>query len=151
MTHFSTPARPVALAACGLAALTLSACGASATPGAAGESHVVVRNCGQDVEFPAPAKRMFVNDGNLISMVLAIGAQDQVAAVSSVQRDAAVLRKHYGPAVDGLRDVSKTYPGRETVLAQRPDVMVAGWSYGLDEPTNQPRPACARTASRAMC
>lgn len=115
------------------AALTVSACapGSDAETSAAGQ--VTVSNCGEQVTFPSPAKRLFVNDGNLVSMVLAIGAAKQTAAVSSMQRDRTVLRKHYGPVVDRLNDVSKQYPGRETVLAQRPDVMVAGWSYGYDE------------------
>ncbi|MEV6429741.1 ABC transporter substrate-binding protein [Nocardia sp. NPDC051463] len=95
-----------------------------------------LRNCDADVRFPAPAQRLFVNDGNLISMVLALGAHDRVAAVSSLQRDADTLRKHYGPAVDSLKSVAPEYPARETVLAQRPDVMIAGWSYGYDETKN---------------
>jgi iron complex transport system substrate-binding protein len=94
---------------------------------------VTVRNCGEDATFPHPAKRLFVNDGNLISMVLAIGAEGQVAAVSSLQRDADVLREHYGSVVDRLPVASATYPSRETVLASTPDVVVAGWSYGYDE------------------
>ncbi|MCM6773263.1 ABC transporter substrate-binding protein [Nocardia sp. CDC159] len=111
------------------AVLTVAGCGGS--PTAAG--NLTVRNCGQEVRFPAPAKRLFVNDGNLISMALALGAQDSVVAVSSMQRDADTLRRHYGPAVDGLKQVAPEYPSRETVLAQRPDVMVAGWGYGYDE------------------
>ncbi|MEV0687358.1 ABC transporter substrate-binding protein [Nocardia sp. NPDC050378] len=121
-----------------LATTALAAVLAACT-GTAAESTttVTVRNCGVETGFPAPAQRMFVNDGNLISMVLALGAQDQVAAVSSVKRDAATLRAHYGAEiVDGLNDVAPEYPSRETVLAQRPDVMVAGWSYGYDEASN---------------
>lgn len=114
------------------AALTVSACATSSDADTAA-GQVTVTNCGEQVTFPSPAKRLFVNDGNLVSMVLAIGAAKQTVAVSSMQRDRKALRKHYGPVVDRLNDVSKQYPGRETVLAQRPDVMVAGWSYGYDE------------------
>jgi iron complex transport system substrate-binding protein len=35
--------------------------------------------------------------------------------------------------VAGLNQVSNDYPGLETVIAARPDVMVAGWNYGYDE------------------
>ncbi|WP_194820464.1 ABC transporter substrate-binding protein [Nocardia sp. XZ_19_385] len=119
------------LAAAALTA-TLAACGNQAP--AAGT--LTVRNCDADVPFPAQAQRMFVNDGNLISMALALGAQDQVVAVSSVQRDADTLRRHYGTVVDDLKSVAPQYPTRETVLAQRPDVMVAGWNYGYDEAKN---------------
>lgn len=115
-------------------AAVLTAC--SGTTPAATDT-LTVRNCGVDTAFPSPAQRMFVNDGNLISMILALGAQDQVVAVSSIQRDAETLRKHYGTeAVDGLNSVAPEYPSRETVLAQRPDVMVAGWNYGYDEASN---------------
>ncbi|MFE9579685.1 ABC transporter substrate-binding protein [Nocardia sp. NPDC006044] len=115
-------------------ALAAAVAGCSAEKAAGGD--ITVRNCDVDVRFPAPAKRLFVNDGNLISMALALGAQDQVVAVSSVQRDADTLRRHYGPVVDQLKSVAPEYPSRETVLAQGPDVMVAGWSYGYDEAKN---------------
>jgi iron complex transport system substrate-binding protein len=119
----------------------LTACGgtdadepANAAASASGPGQVTVENCGTRVTFPRPAKRLYVNDGNMISMALAIGAERNVAAVSSMQRDAPVLREHYGAAaVDGLKQTAETYPSRETVLAQRPDVVFAGWSYGWDE------------------
>ncbi|GAB4587414.1 ABC transporter substrate-binding protein [Nocardia sp. IFM 10818] len=110
----------------------VAGCGASEEP----KGNLTLANCGVDTQFPAPAQRLFVNDGNLISMVLALRAQDQIAAVSSIQRDADTLRRHYGDAVDRLNSVAPEYPSRETVLAQRPDVMVAGWNYGYSEATN---------------
>ncbi|MRH90023.1 ABC transporter substrate-binding protein [Nocardia sp. SYP-A9097] len=113
----------------------VGALAACSSPQAA-TGNLSIRNCGVSARFPAPAQRMFVNDGNLISMVLALGAQQQVVAVSSLKRDAETLRKHYGDAVDGLNSVAPDYPSRETVLAQRPDVMVAGWNYGYSEATN---------------
>ncbi|WP_442790383.1 ABC transporter substrate-binding protein [Nocardia sp. CDC153] len=126
------------------AAAVLAGCGSSqATSG-----NLTVRNCGVEQRFPSPAQRMFVNDGNLISMVLALGAQDQTVAVSSLKRDADTLRKHYGDAVDKLNSVAPDYPSRETVLAQRPDVIVAGWNYGYSESTNL-TPDSLRTAGVA--
>ncbi|MCO1580839.1 ABC transporter substrate-binding protein [Crossiella sp. SN42] len=124
--------RPLPLLIGAVALLALPACGSgpAAQPGA---SSVTVTNCGSQVSFPSPAKRLFVNDGNLIALTLALRAQDQIAAVSSVQRDAATLKRHYGEVVDKLNSVAPEYPSRETVLAQRPDVMVAGWSYGYAE------------------
>lgn len=115
------------------AVLTLTACAAEGTSAGDSDRRATVENCGQQVDFPAPARRMFVNDSNLVSMVLALGAQDQVAAVSSIGRDEAVLTEHYGDAVEGLEQVSDDYPSLETVVAAKPDVMVAGWSYGYDE------------------
>ncbi|KRB73101.1 iron transporter [Nocardioides sp. Root190] len=113
--------------------LGLSGCGAATTAGPQADGTVSITNCGEKVEFPAPAQKLFVNDSNLISMVLALGAEDQVAAVSSIGRDEKVLTEHYGDAVAGLNQVSNDYPGLETVIAAKPDVMVAGWNYGYDE------------------
>ncbi|ONM46856.1 ABC transporter substrate-binding protein [Nocardia donostiensis] len=115
-----------------VAAVTLAGC--AADPSTLGE--LTIRNCGQDVTFPAPAQRMFVNDSTLISMVLALGAHKQVTAVSSLGSDIATLRKHYGPAADELNEVASQSPSREAVLAQRPDVVVAGWNYGFTESAN---------------
>jgi iron complex transport system substrate-binding protein len=126
-----TSTRTVVLTAT-LSALAFSGCSAAADKQSA-PSEVTVTNCEKQVSFPSPAKRLFVNDSNLISMVLAIGAEDQVAAVSSLNRDQEVLSEHYGPAVGELNQVSDDYPSLETVIAQRPDVMVAGWNYGYDE------------------
>lgn len=128
------PTRTTTLVAA-LGALTLSGCSAAAERQDA-TGQVTVTNCGEPATFPAPAERLFVNDSNLISMVLALGAEDRVAAVSSLNRDQDVLTEHYGAAVGELPQVSDDYPGLETVLAQRPDVMVAGWSYGYDEATH---------------
>ncbi|WFG46021.1 hypothetical protein [Pseudonocardia alni] len=131
------PLRLSAVLAAGVVAL--AACSAPApAPAAAGDpaGTVTVQNCGAPAQFPAPAQRLFVNDGNMISMVLALGAQDRVTAVSSMQRDADTLRRHYGAAVDGLAQAAPEYPTLETVLARDPDVMVAGWNYGYGEEKN---------------
>ncbi|GEL21743.1 ABC transporter substrate-binding protein [Pseudonocardia sulfidoxydans NBRC 16205] len=123
---------PAALAAAAL----LAGC-SSPAPAAPASTTVTVTNCEAPAEFPAPATKVFVNDGNLISMMLALGAQDSIVAVSSLQRDAATLSRHYGAGpVDGLKQVAPEYPSLETVLAQSPDVMVAGWNYGYSETKN---------------
>ncbi|MGW4245823.1 ABC transporter substrate-binding protein [Nocardia sp. NPDC004722] len=130
--RLGSPARWVRSLAVVSALGAVAACG---SPQAA-TGNLTVRNCGVETKFPSPAQRMFVNDGNLISMVLALGAQEQTVAVSSLKRDAETLRKHYGDAVEKLNSVAPDYPSRETVLAQRPDVMVAGWNYGYSESAN---------------
>lgn len=123
---------------CLVAAAVLSLVGCTAATHASSSpaqvtGTVTITNCGEVLEFPSPAERLFVNDSNLISMVLALGAEDQVTAVSSINRDEKVLLEHYGTAVEGLDQVSDDYPSLETVIAARPDVMVAGWNYGYDE------------------
>jgi iron complex transport system substrate-binding protein len=115
------------------AVLSLAGCGAATGAPDTTARTVSITNCGEALEFPSPAKHLFVNDSNLISMVLALGAENQVAAVASINRDEEVLREHYGDAVQELNQVSDDYPGLETVIAAKPDVMVAGWNYGYDE------------------
>jgi iron complex transport system substrate-binding protein len=133
--------RRAALLGVGVALVLVGCAGPSGAPpsGAAGAGAVgtvTVTNCGAPAQFPAPARRMFVNDTNMISMVLALGANDQVTAVSSLRDDgAAALRRHYGGAVDALKVVSPENPALETVLANRPDVVVAGWNYGYSAAT----------------
>lgn len=139
MTRPSCATRTAHSALATTAVLVLAACGSSGDNGGeqaaarSGDATASVTNCGSEVEYRTPAERLFVNDSNLISMVLALGAEDQVAAVSSIGRDQEVLTQHYGDAVAGLNQVSDDYPSLETVIAVRPDVVVAGWNYGFDE------------------
>lgn len=115
---------------------TVAACSSGADTTQEAQS-ITITNCDTDLEFPSPAQRLFINDGNMISMALALDAQDQVVAVSSMQRDAETLARHYGQdAVDGLNQVAPEYPSLETVLAQDPDTMIAGWNYGYSEDKN---------------
>ncbi|HZZ49263.1 MAG TPA: ABC transporter substrate-binding protein [Pseudonocardia sp.] len=112
-----------------------AACGAPPPPPVTGPTTTVV-NCGVPTAFPAPAHRLFVNDGNMISIALALGAGDQVAAISSLGPDGPLLRRHYGAdALDRLRVATPEQPALEIVLAARPDVMVAGWGYSYSEAT----------------
>ncbi|AZA09438.1 ABC transporter substrate-binding protein [Corynebacterium pseudopelargi] len=94
---------------------------------------VSIENCGQERQFPL-AEHMLVNDGNLIASTLSVGAADQIKAVSSIQRDTPILSAKYGEqTVAGLDDIAKEYPSLEQIIAEAPDVYVAGWGYGLDE------------------
>lgn len=133
--------RPIRL----LATITMGAAaagcaGTSGGSGAAGEpstSTVTVDNCGQELEFPSPAERVYVYDGGMISMLLSLGAGDQIAGISGLNDDEQVMRRVYGDdVVDSLDVASEDRPTLENVLAQRPDVMVAGWNYGWDEDSN---------------
>ncbi|MGW4070498.1 ABC transporter substrate-binding protein [Nocardia grenadensis] len=108
----------------------------TATDSSPAGGSVAITNCGAAESFPAPAQRLFVNDSNLIAYLLALGAEDQVTAVSSVQRDRDILTRYYGDAVAKLDEVAPRYPSLETVIAARPDVMVAGWNYGYSESAN---------------
>ncbi|MGU3435748.1 ABC transporter substrate-binding protein [Actinomycetes bacterium M1A6_2h] len=119
-----------------VAALLVLGLAGCSTPAAPETDSITLENCGEAIQFPSPAQRLFVNDGNMVSMALALNAESSVAAVSSIKRDEETLRRHYGSAVDSLNSVAPEYPSRETVLAQNPDVMVAGWNYGYSEEKN---------------
>ena len=120
--------------------IALSACSSPSQPttsnsgSAEGSGQVTVTNCGKDLTLPSQAKKMYVNDGNIIALALAAGGAKEITAVSSMGRDVPILKAKYGAeTVDGLNDVSKEYPTLESVLANTPDLMVAGWNYGFSE------------------
>lgn len=137
-----TPLRPAraaqALSAAVLLGSLLVGCGSAtstARSSADDAGEVTVSTCGEDVRFPSPAQRMYVaGDGNLLAMVLAVGAQDQVAGASGTTDTAQALSRVYGSEViDRIPVATRDQPTMENVLAQRPDVMLAGWSYGYTE------------------
>jgi len=99
-------------------------------------AEVTVTNCDERVTYPQPAE-LFVNSPNKVAMVLAIGAAEQLVGVAGIAGDEDVLRKVYGAdVVDDLPIASADYPTFENVIAQQPEVYVAGWSSGYDEQTN---------------
>ena len=108
---------------------------ASATT-AAKDGAITVTNCGEELTLPSTAKKMYVNDGNIISLVLAVGGAENITAVSSLARDKAVLKQKFGSEVDGLKEVADQYPTLESILAATPDLVVAGWNYGFSEGKN---------------
>lgn len=110
---------------------------APAASSASAQSSVTVTNCGTELTLPTTAKKLYVNDGNIIALALAAGASKEITAVSSLNRDKEILIAKYGAeTVNGLNDVSKDYPTMESILAARPDLVVAGWNYGFSEGKN---------------
>ncbi|WP_333618859.1 ABC transporter substrate-binding protein [Dietzia sp.] len=125
-----------------LGSLLLTACSAPTESSADGEGgdefaqhEVTVENCGEEVTFQAPAKRMFVNDSNIISIAVAAGAAKNIGAISRLD-DKKILESVYGDEVRELDLVSPDYPSLETVLAADPDVMFAGYGYGFSDEKN---------------
>ena len=98
-----------------------------------GGNTVTVTNCGKEVSFPQPLNRLFVNDGGMIAIALASGAHDNIVAVSSLARDRRVLRLAYGSQVDDLNEVTTEQPTLENFVAARPQVVYAGYNYGMSE------------------
>ena len=135
----STKLLPVVLASC--LAVGLTACGggsASKSGESAKDSNeVTVTNCGKKVTYPKKAERLYVNDGSIIAMALSAGAQKQIAAISSAYRDKEILTAKYGAdTINSLHEGVKGYMTLESVIANRPDVVVAGWDYGFSEANN---------------
>ena len=123
--------------------IALSACSSPTQPttstsgSAGGSGQVTVTNCGKELTLPSQAKKMYVNDGNIVALALAAGGAKEITAVSSMGRDVPILKAKYGAeTVDGLNDVSKEYPTLESILANSPDLVVAGWNYGFSEGKN---------------
>src|SRR5699024_4313259 len=97
---------------------------------------VTVTNCGENVTFPRSAG-LYVNGPNKVAMTLAIGAGDQLVAVSGIGGAEDTLSTVYGgDVVADLPVVSEGYPTFENVIARQPEVFVGGWSSGYDEKKN---------------
>lgn len=117
----------------------LAACGGgsgSTTAGDGGE--VTVTNCDAEEAFPSPAERLYVTgDGNMLSMVLALGAEGQIAGVTGLDDGKEALSTAYGKdVVDALPVASKDRPTLENAIAQQPDVVISGWNYGFSDESN---------------
>ncbi|WYY09561.1 ABC transporter substrate-binding protein [Gordonia hydrophobica] len=123
--------RTVTALACAVAVTATAAC--STTSDSAGGDSVTVTNCGKEASFPQPLNRLFVNDGGMIAIALAAGAHDAITAVSSLSRDKDVLRLAYGSQVDDLNEVTTKQPTLENFVAARPQVVYAGYNYGMSE------------------
>ena len=140
MTSIHAHSRGALRAAAGLGIVGLLAgCGVSAETGSsATQEEVTVTNCGQEVSLPSPAERMYVTgDGNMLAMVLALGAQDQIAGVTGLDDGKAALATMYGrDVVDALPVASKDYPTMENAIAHEPDLVFSGWNYGFTEEKN---------------
>lgn len=111
--------------------VSLTACGAQAE--SAAKDTVTVTNCGADVTYEQPLERLFVNDGGMIGIALAAGAREQMTAVSSLARDVDVLRLAFGEQVDSLDEVAPAQPSLENIVGARPQVLYAGYNYGMGE------------------
>lgn len=120
----------------GLVAGCGSDSGSSSASGTKGE--VTVTNCDAQETLPSPAERLLVTgDGNMVAMVLALGAKDQIAGVTSNDDSKDAQATAYGKdVVEGLPVVSKDYPTMENAIATKPDVVISGWNYGFSEEKN---------------
>ncbi len=73
--------------ACVLGLFTLTACTSGDTGSSAATGAITVQNCGQDVSVDKPVTRLYAYDGGIISIVLSVGARDQLIAVTGMAQD----------------------------------------------------------------
>lgn len=84
----------------------LTSCGQADEPQqSVADNGVTVANCGKGVTY-AQADNLFVNDANIISMVLSVGAAE---------------------------DVVEGSPSFEAVVVKPPDIFIGGWNSGMSE------------------
>lgn len=99
---------------------------------AAGSAYPVqVRNCFETARFDAAPKRVVVNDANMVQTFVDLGLLDRITAVSAIAGREQLIEAPPG-ALAKLKQFSDRYPTLEAVIAQEPDFMFAGWSYGFD-------------------
>jgi iron complex transport system substrate-binding protein len=118
-------------------ALTISCSDPAAEPtpttSAATTTPVTIDVCGTPVTWTAPPQRVFVNDINMLEMLLALDLQDRIVASFLWGEDNTVLPdlRAKMDAV-GLKPVIGSINDEiETVLSYDPDFLFAGWNYGL--------------------
>lgn len=149
----SIPRLPIAVVAC--LAMALAGCSSGSTSkgdDAKSSSEVTLTNCGNKVTYPKIAQRLYANDGNIIAMALSAGAAKQIAAVSSLGDDKTILAAKYGShVIDNLHEAVKGYPTLESIIANKPDVVVAGWNYGFSEESNLTRTSSMSGALAVIC
>jgi iron complex transport system substrate-binding protein len=118
-------------------ALLFAACSGPSTEvesGSAGAGNpVTIDVCGTDVTFEGVPERVFVNDINMLEMMLALELEDHIAAAFLWGEDDTLL-----PELSARLDAAGIVPTIgsindevETILAFDPDMVYAGWNYGL--------------------
>lgn len=123
-------------------AVALTACSGPVSDGestsgapiqAASFQPVTIDVCGTPVTWTAQPSRVFVNDINMLEMLLALDLQDRIVASFLWGEDNTLL-----PELRQKMDAAGIVPvigsmgdEIETVLAYSPDFLFAGWNYGL--------------------
>ncbi|MFE7228827.1 ABC transporter substrate-binding protein [Nocardioides sp. NPDC057577] len=130
------------LAALALGSTILTSCGAAEKTSVGTAAHendgaITVENCGEKVTVDEPVTELYAYDGGIISIALAVGARENLVAVTGIARDQELLELAYPKdRVGELKVVGDEQPTLETVLALEPQLMFAGWNYGFSESRN---------------
>ena len=121
-----------------LAALTLAVvagCGQGATaepaPGTSAAGFPVeVRHCGRTLHFDAPPTRIVSGWSSSTELLLALGAQD--ALVGQYNTSTGMVTGRYADAAAKVPVLGENAPGREALLAARPQLIWADGEYLFD-------------------
>src|SRR5690625_8044167 len=114
--------------------MTLAGCGGDGDQAdAASHDTVTVKNCGEEVTFPSPAKKIFVNESQMISNLFALDADRQISAVTrqTAGKQEMLKQIYYEDRIAALPIKSEDYTGVESVLAARPHAMMARFGWGV--------------------
>lgn len=126
---------PLTLACATLIATSCSSPSGESSPTTtpAASTEVTIDVCGTPVTWTAPPERVFVNDINMLEMLLALDLQDRIVAAFLWGEDNTVLPELRSKMdAVGLKPVIGSIDDEiETVLSYNPDFLFAGWNYGL--------------------
>jgi iron complex transport system substrate-binding protein len=111
------------------AAIALAAT-AAVVPALAQAFPVTVTSGGEPVTFREAPRRAVFHDQNLIGMAIALGLQSSLVGVTGFTGwrppDPAMRA-----ALGAVPELAPRQPSLEVLLAARPDLVVAGWHYGM--------------------
>ncbi|RNL64900.1 iron ABC transporter substrate-binding protein [Nocardioides marmoriginsengisoli] len=116
-----------------VAGLVLSGCAGAPkdddTAKASAGYPVTVSSCGFETTVKAKPERAITMNQGATEVVLALGAEDQLAGTAYL--DDAVADR-WKPAYDSVKVLSKEYPDGETVLAAKPDFVYGSYASAFD-------------------
>ncbi|MGF1691757.1 ABC transporter substrate-binding protein [Photobacterium kagoshimensis] len=110
--------------------LAASLCLVSAASYAQTKQSVTVDVCGKPMVFPTNPQQVVVHDINMTQMMLALGLDDRIKAISGIsgwykssERAQALLKLY--------PEIAPKNPTLENILIESPDMFFAGWNYGM--------------------
>lgn len=134
-TRVSVSSHPPALmrstSVIALAALLTACGGQTASPGpASDDARASVSNCGHTVAPEAPPSRVITLNQGATELVLALGAEDQLAGTAYLDDE---VSEKWADAYAEVPVLSDAYPSRETILEQRPDLIVGSYASAFSD------------------
>lgn len=91
---------------------------------------VTVDNCGTPLTFDHAPQRMVVQDINMSKMAFALGLQPQMVGVAGIS-GWYKLDDAFKAQLGAIPEIAPKYATMENLLSVDPDLLFAGWYYGL--------------------